>query len=631
MRHECFSHPGNRRGRIHWQSRRPAAAAAKGGAPANGWPSRAAGRADTLPTMFLAFCIAGDPKRGLNVVTTKRSLYVAKGNLSAILIIISISLISTASYAESRFAVSMNKRPGFPWAVQHGERPTTPTTYAIVFVRPQPASDGNADSNIWIMNSDGSNQTQLTSFTGEDRWPALSPDGSKVAYVSRRSGQLTLWVMNSDGTNPTQLPVSGNTQAPTWSPDGSQIAYANDSQDFWEVWVVNADGTNPRRLTTHAGAAGLASWSTNGQKLVYGVEPSAGYFDLYTINIDSSGQALLLSSSAGSSNHFPAWSPDGTQIATIRWPAGISSSRDLWLMNADGSNGSTLVNDVERNFQHIGWSLDNNWLVFSKSGQIWRVQQDGTQLFPITANGGWEPSTNASDFAPISRIFIPLAARDYCSGPFYTDNFSNPGSGWPINDVGSVRWEYLNGEYRILVRNISWEAGARANLQVSDHILAADVRNATGVYGTYGLIIGLSDDWSQFYLFEIDPGGYYAIWRYDAGSWTVLASGLSGNINTGVASNRLKIERNGTSIKAYANNQLLATVSDSTHTGPRRVGLMVFSYDQPNVDIRFDNFSVYNVNCGTSALSEVGRSSNGALATVDQPADNQITVHGPRH
>src|SRR5574341_178657 len=277
--------------------------------------------------------------------------------------------------------------------------PTADSADAIVFARPQPAN--GVDSNIWIMNGDGTGQTQLTTYTGEDRWPALSPDGSRIAYVSFRGGLQTLWIMNSDGTNPTQLPVPGNTQAPSWSPDSSRIAFQNDSQDFWEIWTINANGTDLRRLTTHTEAAGSPAWSPDGQKLVYTLEPTTHYHHLYTVNSDGTGQSLLVSAySTGFSSHLPAWSPDGTQIATIHYAAGSFGPYSLWLMNADGSGGQALVSNVELDGQNLTWSADGNWLVFSDDGQIWRVRRDGTQLTQIITNGGWEPSVGPGPSAP---------------------------------------------------------------------------------------------------------------------------------------------------------------------------------------------------------------------------------------
>ncbi len=222
---------------------------------------------------------------------------------------------------------------------------------------------------------------------------------------------------------------------------------------------------------------------------------------------------------------------------------------------------------------------------------------------------------------PFFQAFLPLLTRDFCS-PF-SDNFSNPASGWPVADDGQVRWEYLSGEYRILVRPTDTWAGARPGVKCSDYTVAVDVRNATGGDGTYGLIFGLSDDWEQFYTFEIAPDGYYYLWRYDGGNWTLLLSGYSPSINTGTSTNRIKIERVGAQIKAYANNQLLINTSDGAYTGVRHVGLIVTSYSQPNVDGRFDNFVVCAPGCSAAAtLSGAGVTSQGmANPTILSSAD----------
>ena len=114
----------------------------------------------------------------------------------------------------------------------------------------------------------------------------------------------------------------------------------------------------------------------------------------------------------------------------------------------------------------------------------------------------------------------------------------------------------------------------------------------------------------------IDRDGNYAIFRYSSGTSTTLASGSSGSINTGTANNRIKVERSGSSIKAYANGQLLASIWDGTYTGTRRVGLIVSSYDQPNVDARFDNFTVYPATCGGANVTALGEATGKAEAMV---------------
>jgi Tol biopolymer transport system component len=505
----------------------------------------------------------------------------------------------------------------------------------IVYVRPQPQA--GADSNIWIMNPDGSNQTQLTTFNGEDSQPIISPNGSRVAYLSVRNNQGTLWVMNNNGTNAVQLPLSNNTQGAAWSPDGSKIAFSNDSVDWWEIWVSNADGSNPQRLTTHGPAAGQPSWSPDGQKLVYGVNPSTGYEDLYTVNSNGTGQTLLISSSTGFSNHQPAWSPDGTQIATVHYAPGnwFTGPYDLWLMNADGLNGHVLLQNIDHpHLNHLSWSKDSNWLLFNKSGQIWRIRRDGTGLTQIITTGGWEPDTNALTFGVSSltpRLYLPLVINNACD-LLYADNFSNSASGWFVGDSGSTLWQYLSGEYRILVRDTEWGGAVGSNAKFSNYAAAVDVRNATGNFGTYGLVFGLSDNWSQFYALLVDPDGIYSLWRFDpSGGWTLLTWGTSNAINEGTATNRLKVERNGSLIKAYINDQLITMGTDGTYTGLRRLGLIVNSYDEPNVDIRFDNFKVYPPICGSmSGLSGSGQLSTGTLSLgAGQTDPGASSLEGP--
>jgi hypothetical protein len=208
----------------------------------------------------------------------------------------------------------------------------------------------------------------------------------------------------------------------------------------------------------------------------------------------------------------------------------------------------------------------------------------------------------------ILQIFLPIIFRNYCP-PLYFDDYSSPTSGWSIADYEYSRYEYLDGEYRILRKAEGW-SGARPwpnngpGFKGRDYIVAADVRNETGIYGSYGLIFGMSDDWTRFYTFEIFPNGTYEIWRGGYGaSWRRLTNGSSGSINTGTAPNRLKVERNGSRIRAYANGQLLTSITDGTYTGQTQVGLIVTSYGEPNVDIRFDDFTVYPVTCGATATA----------------------------
>jgi Tol biopolymer transport system component len=116
---------------------------------------------------------------------------------------------------------------------------------------------GSTNPEIYVMNADGSGQTQLTNSEGLDRFPEWSPDGTKIVFQSSRVGFNRIWVMNADGSGQTALLQDFDQYIPAWSPDGTQIVYASDgiivngyNLGPRMIHVMNADGSNPTVLTT---------------------------------------------------------------------------------------------------------------------------------------------------------------------------------------------------------------------------------------------------------------------------------------------------------------------------------------------------------------------------------------------
>jgi TolB protein len=122
-------------------------------------------------------------------------------------------------------------------------------------------SDRDGNYEIYVMDVDGSNPTNLTNNPAEDVSPAWSPDGSKIAFLSDRDANYEIYVMDANGSNPTMLTNNLSGIFPAWSPDGSKIAFLSDRGGNGEIYVMDTDGSNPTNLTNNPAADSFPAWS----------------------------------------------------------------------------------------------------------------------------------------------------------------------------------------------------------------------------------------------------------------------------------------------------------------------------------------------------------------------------------
>lgn len=247
----------------------------------------------------------------------------------------------------------------------------------------------NKGDYIHSINADGTNDTRLAM----GKTPVWSPDGNTIVFLSDPEGdfEYDIFLMNSDGTNQRPLlPGQKEYVDPrdlNWQPNGSLIVFValslKDRDNGYDIFTIDTNSATLQKIPRKVADVWGASWSSDGKQIMFvSVEDANDTGTIYTINIDGTGEKKL--THAGSCE-YPTYSPDGKLIA---YAAG-----GIYIINADGSDRRPLL---EKGW-HAAWSPDGKSLAITiseeKIARLYIVNLDGSGSTYLTDGygGDWKP------------------------------------------------------------------------------------------------------------------------------------------------------------------------------------------------------------------------------------------------
>ena len=193
--------------------------------------------------------------------------------------------------------------------------------------------------------------TRLTSDAWDDITPSLSPDGTRVAFASKRNGYWDLFLLDLKTAQTTRLTDTFEYDAgPSWSPDGAWLAYESYVGGSLQIYIrsVTDPAQAPIRLTVDSSTNFAPSWSPLGRQIAF-VSNRTGEDEIWIANLDRVGNERFIDVSLknGTVESHPAWSPDGRQLAWSAtdpatgltgiyvWSAGTTDTPGRWIASGD--------------------------------------------------------------------------------------------------------------------------------------------------------------------------------------------------------------------------------------------------------------------------------------------------------
>ena len=255
-------------------------------------------------------------------------------------------------------------------------------------------SDRTGHKEIWSMDYYGSNQTQFTHYGSISTFPCVSPDGTKIAFTSYLHGQPEIIVHSL--VSGKKLPyynqhASMNAASDFTTDNQHLLIYSTAAGSYSQIFQTNVDGGNLQRMT-YANSISVEPKMNpkTGASLVF-VSDRSGLPQIYTMSVDGVNVARLTNGEGEAVN--PSWSPDGQHIA-FAWTKGFAPGNyNIFVMDVTTKEITQLTHEEGRN-ENPSWAPDGVHIVYSsrqgRRTEIWTMLADGTGKRQLTTAGNNE-------------------------------------------------------------------------------------------------------------------------------------------------------------------------------------------------------------------------------------------------
>jgi Tol biopolymer transport system component/DNA-binding winged helix-turn-helix (wHTH) protein len=291
----------------------------------------------------------------------------------------------------------------------------------------------------------GTRAIPLTTFPGHERQPALTVDGTRVAFAwAGHDGEGDgIWVKQRSSETPLRLSRGpGLPSWPTWSPDGQTVAWVQSRGDSSEIRTVPGLGGAVRTLLTVTGVVAGLDWAADGDGLYFAVRDTLAdghrLRRLDPTTLVSGGVGVV--SPPGGSDIQPRVAPDGLGLAWIHLDAG--GAGELWVAERDGGRARSLVSGLS-NLAGLAWAADGTRLIFAAEHagmfHLWSVALTGGEPRQLTGPGdfAWHPAVARGtgdlvfEQVRVDQDLWRIRVRGRDPWRLETDRF-----------LASTRWEY---------------------------------------------------------------------------------------------------------------------------------------------------------------------------------------------